>query len=126
MIMSSMSKFDTIVERIIEQKIEQRVEQKIEEYFASISVLSKGPVFQVHSAMTQNGLTKSALKTKRSKLANMKKNERIFVPTLRGVTMERWHSRWNATRQSMQRKTGYKWRLNNDREGGGLWITRTV
>ncbi len=123
--MKSMSKFDTIVERIIEQKIEQRVEQKIEEYFGSLLELNRGPVLQVHAAVTRNGLTKAVRKTKRSQLADMKRGEEYFFPVPKGVDVGRWTDRWSSAIDSMQKKTGFKWTTHRDRENGGAVIVRT-
>jgi hypothetical protein len=116
--MSAVSKFDVMLERVLERKVD--------EYFGSLLDLRKGPVFQVHASMTRTGLTRAVRKTKRSQLAGMKKNEEFLSKMPRGVKIETWHSRWNSCRQQMQRITGYKWRLNNDRENGGIRITRVV
>ena len=119
--MSAVSKFDAMFERILEQKLER----KIDEYFASVTVLSKGPVFQVHASMTKSGLTRAAKLTKRSRLADMSKDEKVFEAAPKGVSVNCWESRWCSTRSQMQRKTGYVWRINRDHEKGGVWITRT-
>lgn len=108
----------------IENVIREEVRTVVKEYFGSYLELEKGPVLQVHAAVTRNGLTKAVRKTKRSQLADMKRNESVFFKAPRGVTVERWHSRWNGTRQQMQKITGFKWSLSNDRDQGGLWITR--
>lgn len=124
--MVGLSKFETIVERTIEKRIADRIDQKIDEYFGSLLELTRGPVVQVHAAVTRNGLTKAVRKTKRSQLADMRKNEQVFFKAPRGVTISRWESRWCSTRTQMQQKTGFKWRINRDHEQGGVWITRTV
>lgn len=123
--MAGLSKFETIVERTIEKRIADRIDQKIEEYFASFLELQKGPVFQTHSAMTRNGLTKSVRKTKRSQLADMKVGEEYFFKAPKGVDVARWTDRWSSSIDSMQKKTGYKWSTHRDREQGGAVIVRT-
>jgi hypothetical protein len=120
--------FENIVREEIDsfrKEFRMEIRNSMKEYFASLMELEKGPVLQVHAAVTRNGLTKAVRKTKRSQLADMKRNESVFFEAPRGVTVERWHSRWNSTRQQMQKITGFKWSLSNDRDQGGLWITRT-
>lgn len=109
----------------IEKIFREEIRRKVDEYFGALLELEKGPVIQVHAAVTRNGLTKAVRKTKRSQLADMQKNEPVFFKMPHGVSMATWHSRWNSSRQQMQKITGFKWSLSNDREQGGLWITRT-
>jgi hypothetical protein len=115
--MSAVSKFDVIVERVLERKIE--------EYFASLLELNKGPVFQVHAAMTKNGLTRAVRKTKRSQLADMKVGQEYFFRAPKGVDVRTWTNRWAKSAFSMQQKTGYRWSTHRDREQGGAVIVRT-
>ena len=110
---------------LVENIIREEVRNVVKEYFGSFVELQKGPVFQVHAAATRNGLTKAVRKTKRSQLADMRRNDEVFFKAPRGITIQRWHSRWNGTRQQMQKITGFKWSLRNDQEQGGIWITRT-
>jgi hypothetical protein len=115
--MSSLSKFDIVLERVLERKVD--------EYFASLAELSRGPVFQVHAAMTKSGLTRAARKTKRSQLADMKVGQEYFFKAPKGVNVARWTDRWSSAIDSMQKKTGYRWSTHRDRENGGAVITRT-
>ena len=115
--MKSMSKFDLALERVLERKVD--------EYFGSLIELNRGPVFQVHAAMTRNGLTKAVRKTKRSQLADMKRGEEIFRAAPPGVDVGDFTDRWSYTIHTMQKKTGYKWSTHRDREQGGAVITRT-
>jgi hypothetical protein len=115
--MAALSKFDVIVERVLERKIE--------EYFTSLLELEKGPVFQVHAAMTKDGLTRAARKTKRSQLADMKVGEEYFFKAPKGVNVARWTDRWSSAIDSMQKKTGYRWSTHRDRDQGGAVIVRT-
>jgi hypothetical protein len=109
---------------LIENIIREEVRSVVREYFGSLLELERGPVFQVHSAMTKDGLTKAVRKTKRSRMADMRKGEQIFEKAPPGVSVDRWESRWASTRHKMQSKTGYKWRINRDHERGGVHITR--
>lgn len=115
--MKSMSKFDLALERVLERKVD--------EYFGSLIELNRGPVFQTHSAMTRNGLTKSVRKTKRSQLADMTVGEEIFFKAPKGVDVRTWTNRWAKSAYSMQVKTGYRWSAHRDREQGGAVIVRT-
>lgn len=116
--MKSMSKFDLALDRVLERKVD--------EYFGSLIELNRGPVFQVHAAMTRNGLTKAVRRTKRSQFADMERNESVLFKAPKGVTIERLHSRLDSTRSSMQKKTGYRWRVNNARDQNGVRVTRTA
>jgi hypothetical protein len=115
--MSAVSKFDAMFERVIERKIE--------EYFASLLELEKGPVFQVHAAMTKNGLTRAARKTKRSQLADMKIGQEYFFRAPKGVDVRTWTNRWAKSAFSMQKKTGYRWSTHRDWDHGGAVVVRT-
>lgn len=115
--MKSMSKFDLALERVLERKVD--------EYFGSLIELNRGPVFQVHAAMTRNGLTKAVRKTKRSQLADMERGKEIFYPAPKGVDVGRWTDRWSSAIDSMQKKTNYRWSTHRDREQGGAVIVRT-
>ena len=115
--MSSMSKFDLALERVLERKVD--------EYFGSLLELKRGPVLQVHAAVTRNGLTKAVRKTKRSQLADMEVGEEYFFKTPKGVDVRTWTNRWAKSAYSMQVKTGYRWSTHRDREQGGAVIVRT-
>jgi len=95
--LASMSKFDLALERVLERKVD--------EYFGSLLELNRGPVLQVHAAVTRNGLTKAVRKTKRSQLADMKRGEEYFFPVPKGVDVGRWTDRWSSAIDSMQKKT---------------------
>ena len=58
---------------MIENIFREEIRRKVDEYFGSLIELNRGPVFQVHAAMTRNGLTKAVRNTKRSQLADMKR-----------------------------------------------------
>lgn len=123
--MVGLSKFETIVERTIEKRIADRIDQKIDEYFGSLLELNRGPVVQVHAAVTRNGLTKAVRRTKRSQLADMELRKEYFFKAPKGVDVGRWTDRWSSSIDSMQKKTGFKWSTHRDRENGGAVIVRT-
>jgi hypothetical protein len=114
-----------LIEKVVLEEIRSEVRGAVKSYFASLLELQKGPVFQTHSAMTRNGLTKSVRKTKRSQLADMKRGEEYFFPVPKGVDVGRWTDRWSSAIDSMQKKTGFKWTTHRDRENGGAVIVRT-
>jgi len=110
---------------LIENIIREEIRSEVRSYFAALLELEKGPVFQVHAAMTRNGLTKAVRKTKRSQLADMEVGKEYFFKAPKGVDVARWTDRWSASIDSMQKKTGYKWSTHRDREQGGAVIVRT-
>ena len=112
------------MKNMIEKIIREEVRSIVREYFGSIEELKKGPVFQVHSAMTKDGLTKAVRKTKRSQIADMKLGERVFIQAPRDVSVELWGSRWASTRTQMQKMSPHKWAVKCDHELGGVHITR--
>ena len=115
--MSALSKFDLALERVLERKVD--------EYFGSLIELNRGPVVQIHAAVTRNGLTKAVRRTKVSQLADMKVGSPTFFKTAKGIDIETWEKRWCGARGYAQRKTGFVWRVNLDREQNGVWVTRT-
>jgi len=114
--MAGLSKFDLALERVMERKVD--------EYFGTLLELNRGPVVQVHAAVTRNGLTKAVRRTKTSQLCDMKVNDPVFFKTPKKVDIETHESRWCAMRGYAQAKTGFKWRVNLDREQDGIWVTR--
>ena len=48
-----------LIEKVVLEEIRSEVRGAVKSYFASLLELQKGPVFQTHSAMTRNGLTRS-------------------------------------------------------------------
>lgn len=114
-----------MIEKMVLEEIRSEVRVAVKSYFASLLELQKGPVFQTHSAMTRNGLTKSVRKTKRSQLADMKVGEKYFFKAPKSVDVRTWTSRWADCTYSMQVKTGYRWSAHRDREQGGTVIVRT-
>ena len=109
---------------LIENIIREEVRTIVREYFGSFEELKKGPVFQVHSAMTKDGLTKAVRKTKRSQIADMKLGEQVFIKAPKGISVELWGSRWSSTRTQMQRISSHKWTVNRDHELNGVHVTR--
>ena len=114
-----------LIEKVVLEEIRSEVRGAVKSYFASLLELQKGPVFQTHSAMTRNGLTKSVRKTKRSQLADMEVGKEYFFKTPKGVDVRTWTNRWAKSAYSMQVKTGYRWSAHRDREQGGAVIVRT-
>ena len=119
--MAALSKFDLLVEQVVERK----VDRKIEEYFASLLELEKGPVVQVHAAVTRNGLTKAVRRTKRSQLADMKRGVEYKFKAPRGVTVARFADRWAKSAHSMKKKTGLVWSVHRNHDEGGVIVVRT-
>lgn len=115
--MAALSKFDLALERVLERKVE--------EYFGSLLELNRGPVVQVHAAVTRNGLTRAVRKTKRSQLADMERGKEYFFKAPKGVDVRTWTNRWAKSAYSMSRKTGLRWSAHRDRENGGAVIVRT-
>lgn len=109
----------------IENVIREEVRSVVKEYFGSYLELDKGPILQVHAAVTRNGLTKAVRKTKRSQLADMEVKKEYFFKAPKGVDVGRWTDRWSSAIDSMQKKTGFKWKTHRDRENGGAVIVRT-
>jgi hypothetical protein len=114
-----------LIEKIVVEEIRSEVRGAVKQYFASFVELQKGPVFQVHAAMTRNGLTKAVRKTKRSQLADMEVGKEYFFKTPKNVDVRTWTNRWAKSAYSMQVKTGYRWSTHRDHEQGGAVIVRT-
>lgn len=114
-----------LIEKMIQEEIRTEVRNVVKSYFAPFIELEKGPVVQVHAAVTRKGLTKAVRRTKVSQLADMKVGSPTFFKTPKGVKIETWEGRWCGTRGYMQRKTGFVWQVNLDREQNGVWVTRT-
>lgn len=110
---------------MIEKIFREEVRNVVNEYFGSLLELEKGPVVQLHAAVTRRGLSKAVRRTKVSQLADMQLNSSVFFKTPKGVSVDTWESRWCGARGYAQRKTGFSWRVNLDREQGGVWVTRT-
>jgi hypothetical protein len=110
---------------VIERMLREEVRAAVKEYFGSLLELQKGPIVQVHAAVTRRGLTKAVRRTKVSQLADMQVNEPTFFKAPKGVSVSTWEGRWCGTRGYLQRKTGFVWRINRDHEQGGVWVTRT-
>lgn len=112
---------NTAIERILREE----ARNVLKEYFGSLLELEKGPVVQVHAAVTRNGLSKAVRRTKRSQLADMERGKEYFFAAPKGVDVGRWTDRWSSAIDSMQKKTGFKWKTHRDRENGGAVIVRT-
>lgn len=121
--MAGLSKFDMVEE--MRSAVREEARTFVREYFAPLIELNRGPVVQVHAAITKNGLSRAVRRTKVSQLADMKVNSPTFFKAPKGVRVKVWEDRWSATRTYVQRKTGFVWSINRDHEEGGVWITRT-
>lgn len=110
---------------LIENIIREEVRSEVRNYFASLLELEKGPVVQVHAAVTRNGLTKAVRRTKVSQLADMERGKEYFFKAPKGVDVARWTDRWSSSIDYMQKKTGFKWSTHRDRENGGTIVVRT-
>lgn len=115
--MNSMSKFDLALERVLERKVD--------EYFGSLLELNRGPVVQVHAAVTRNGLTRAVRKTKRSQLADMKIGVEYKFKAPKGVSVAKFTDRWSASIHQMKRKTGLNWSARRDHDSRGTIVVRT-
>jgi hypothetical protein len=113
------------IENVMREELRPILREYVKEYFGSLLELNRGPVVQVHAAVTRNGLTKAVRKTKRSQLADMERGKEYFFKAPKGVDVARWTDRWSSSIDSMQKKTGYKWSTHRDREQGGAVIVRT-
>ena len=109
----------------VERIFREEVRSFVKDYFGSLLELEKGPVVQVHAAVTRNGLSKAVRRTKRSQLADMKVGEEYFFKSPKGVDVARWTDRWASAIDSMQKKTNFRWSTHRDREQGGAVIVRT-
>jgi hypothetical protein len=116
---------NAVIERIFREEVREEVRAVVKEYFGSLLELQKGPIVQVHAAVTRRGLTKAVRQTKVSQLADMQVNELTFIKAPKGVSVSKWEGRWCGTRGYLQRKTGFVWRINRDHQKGGVWVTRT-
>lgn len=114
-----------MIEKMVLEEIRSEVRVAVKSYFASLLELQKGPVLQVHAAVTRNGLTKAVRRTKTSQLADMKLNSSVFFKTPKGISVDTWESRWCGARGYAQEKIGFVWRVNLDRERNGVRVTRT-
>lgn len=113
------------MESLMRDELRVVLREYVKEYFGSMTELSRGPILQVHAAMTRTGLTKAVRKTKRSQLADMQVGEEYFFAAPKGVDIRTWTNRWAKSAYSMSVKTGYKWSAHRDREQGGAVIVRT-
>jgi hypothetical protein len=121
--MAALSKFNLV--SVMERTAQEETRAIVREYFAPLIELNRGPIIQVHAAVTKNGLTRAVRKTKVSQLADMEVDSPTFFKAPKRVSVKAWEDRWSSTRTYVQRKTGFVWRINRDHEQGGVWITRT-
>lgn len=109
---------------VVEKILREELRRKVDEYFGSFLELEKGPVFQVHAAMTRKGLTKAVRKTKRSQLADMERGVEYKFKTPKGVSVAVWADRWSNAACAMKEKTGFKWSIHRDNESNCATIVR--
>lgn len=114
-----------LIEKMIQEEIRTEVRNVVKSYFAPFIELEKGPVVQVHAAVTRKGLTKAVRRTKVSQLADMEVGKEYFFKTPKGVDVRTWTNRWSSSADYLQKKTGFKWSTHRDREQGGALVTRT-
>lgn len=109
-----------------ENILREEIRTAVREYFGTLSDLKTGPVLQLHAAATKSGLSRAVRKTKRSQLADMKKNVEYFFAAPKGVSVPVWTDRWATSIHQMQKKTGFRWSAHRDRDHGGAVIVRTA